>query len=111
LHIKESTPQYFRLQQDFRLQTSARLLSDITLSQRTNLSPENVHDLLNLCLTTTYFQWREKFYEQTNSTPMRSPLSPVMANLFMGEFEKKALATATLKPGFWFRYVDDTLLS
>ena len=81
-----------------------RLLSDTTLSQRTNLSPENVHDLLKLCLTTTCFQWREKFYEQTNGAPMGSPLSPVMANLFMEEFEKKALATATLKPGFWFRY-------
>ena len=34
-----------------------------------------------------------------------------MANLFMEEFEKKALVTATLKPGFWFRYVDDTLSS
>ena len=40
-----------------------------------------------------------------------APLSPVMANLFMEEFEKKAVATATLKPGFWFRYVDDTLSS
>ena len=29
--------------------------------------------------------------------------------LFMEEFEKEALATSTLKPGFWFRYVDDTL--
>ena len=88
-----------------------RLLSDITLSQRTNFSPENVHDLLKLCLTTTCFQWREKFYEQTNGAPMGSPLSPVMANLFMEEFEKKALAAATLKHGFWFRYVDDTLSS
>ena len=34
-----------------------------------------------------------------------------MANLFMEEFEKKALATSTLKPGFWLRYVDDTLSS
>ena len=45
------------------------------------------------------------------SVSLGSPLSPVMANLFMEEFEKKALATATLKPGFWFRYVDDTLSS
>ena len=30
-----------------------RLLSDITLSQRINLSPENVNDLSKLCLTTT----------------------------------------------------------
>ena len=42
---------------------------------------------------------------------MGSPFSPVMANLFMEEFEKKAIATATSKPGFWFRYVDDTLSS
>ena len=42
---------------------------------------------------------------------MGSPLSPVFGNLFMEEFEKKALATSTLKPGFWFRYVDDTLSS
>ena len=53
----------------------------------------------------------EKFYEQTHGAPMGSPLSPVMANLFMEEFEKKALTTSTLKPGFWFRYVDDTLSS
>ena len=36
---------------------------------------------------------------------------PVMANLFMEEFEKKVFATSTLKPGFWLRYVDDTLSS
>ena len=32
-------------------------------------------------------------------------------NLFMEEFEKKALATSKLKPRFWFRHVDDTLSS
>ena len=88
-----------------------RLLLDSTLPQRTNFSPENIYDLLKLCLTTTCFQWREKYYEQTYVAPMGSPLSPVMANLLMEEYEKNALATATLKPGFWFRYVDDTLSS
>ncbi len=44
-------------------------------------------------------------------TPMGRPLSPLMANLFMEEIEKNALATAALKPGFWFRYVDDRLSS
>ena len=29
----------------------------------------------------------------------------------MEEFEKKALATSTLKPESWFRYVDETLSS
>ena len=88
-----------------------RLLSDNTLHLRTTLSPENIYDLLKLCLTTTCFQWREKFYEQKHGPPMGSPLSPVTANLFMQEFEKKALATSTLKPVFLFRYADDTLSS
>ncbi len=51
----------------------------------------------------------EILYEQTYGALMGSPLSPIIANLFMEEFEKNALATATLKPGFWFRYVDNTL--
>ena len=79
-----------------------RLLLDSTLRLRTSLSPENIYDLLKLCLNTTCFQWREKFYEQTHGAPMGCPLSPVMANLLMKEFEKKALATSTLKAGFWF---------
>ena len=88
-----------------------RVLLDNTLHLRTTLSPENIYDLLKLCLTTTCSQWREKFYQQTHGAPMGSPLSPVIANLFMGELEKKALATLMLKPGFWFRYVDDILSS
>ena len=47
-----------------------RLLLDSTLPQRTSLSPENIYDLLKLCLTTTFFQWREKYGAQ-----MGSPLS------------------------------------
>ena len=97
----------------------ARFLSPCCISPRTNSKSNWVWLLmwvefpsfLNLKKSLKKFQWREKFYEQTHGAPMGSPLSPVMANLFMEEFEKKALATSTLKPGFWFRYVDDTLSS
>jgi hypothetical protein len=41
---------------------------------------------------------------------MGSPLSPVIANFFMEDFEEKALNQATLKPTCWYRYVDDTFV-
>jgi len=41
---------------------------------------------------------------------MGSLLSPVIANFFMEDFEKKAIEQATHKPICWFRYVDDTFI-
>jgi len=39
---------------------------------------------------------------------MGSPVSAVIANLYMEAFEERAIATATYKPKIWKRYVDDT---
>ena len=41
---------------------------------------------------------------------MGSPLSPVIANLYMETFEQEAIHFATDKPKFWVRYVDDTFV-
>jgi hypothetical protein len=38
---------------------------------------------------------------------MGSPISPVIANFYMEDYEKAALESAQLKPRCWFRYVDD----
>ena len=50
------------------------------------------------------------FYEQTDGVAIGSPLSPVIVNLFMEDFEKKAIEQATHKHACWFRYVDDTFV-
>jgi retron-type reverse transcriptase len=70
-------------------------------------------DLLMLfrhVLTSTYFCFEGKFFEQTDGVAMDSPLSPVVVNFFMEDFEKRAIEQATNKPACWFRYVDDTFV-
>jgi hypothetical protein len=39
---------------------------------------------------------------------MGSPLSPIGANIFMENFEKKALDSFPVKPLKWKRFIDDT---
>ena len=66
--------------------------------------------LMKLCLMSTYFQFKDSFYEQIEGVVMGSPLSPVVANSFMETLEERSLATATLQPKLCLRYVDDTFV-
>ncbi|XP_054257628.1 uncharacterized protein LOC128982715 [Macrosteles quadrilineatus] len=87
-----------------------RLTNDDTLANRTKLPVNVIMELLELCTQCNYFQLEGKLYRQDEGMAMGSPLSPIFANIFMEEFEQKALASARLKPRIWWRYVDDTFV-
>ena len=64
--------------------------------------------LLNLCLTSTYFQYKGKHYKQLHRTAMGSPVSVVVAEIIMQNIEEQALSTYTKTLPLWLRYVDNT---
>ena len=68
------------------------------LADHTNLTPTQIADLLNFVLRSTYFQYNGSIYERKDGAAMGSPVSAVIANLYMEEFEEWAIATATYKP-------------
>ena len=88
-----------------------RLENDNTLKQRTKLDVDDIMELLEFVLTTTYFSFRGEIYKQKFGTAMGSPCSAITANIFMEWLEQRALATtpAECMPKLWRRYVDDIL--
>lgn len=59
-----------------------------------------------------YFTFNKKIYRQTSGLSMGSPLSPLLAEVFMSNFEETILSSNQAKQQlkFWYRYVDDVLI-
>ncbi|XP_055622042.1 uncharacterized protein LOC129765657 [Toxorhynchites rutilus septentrionalis] len=58
------------------------------------------------CMNQNFFPFRGKFYKQTFGLSMGSKLSPLLAEVFMKDFETE-LAKEKFFPRMWKRYVDD----
>ena len=89
-----------------------RLSAASSLPARTSLSPSQITHLLGLVLRATYFSYNGSFYEQQEGAAMVSPVSAVIAHLYMEVFEEQALQSCDpqLRPRVWKRYVDDTFV-
>jgi hypothetical protein len=75
-----------------------------------NITDPGTANLIELCLKSTFFSFQGDVYEQTCGVAMGSPLSPIIANLFMEDLENNALNSSPFKPKYWNRFVDDTFV-
>ena len=80
-----------------------KLEQDTDLTNRSKMTAENIIELLGFCLNNTYFLFQEVFYEQTKGAAMVSPVSPIVANIYMEAFENTAISTALHPPRMWNR--------
>ena len=91
------------------IQVIKKLLEeDQDLKQRTSMSVDNIVSLLEFYLRSTYFTFKGTFYEQQEGAAMGSPISPIVANLYMEDLETKAIQSAQNQPSFWRRFLDNT---
>jgi hypothetical protein len=70
------------------------------------LTKSNIMELLQVCLSSTYFQYRDQYYYQKSGTAMGSPISAIVAELFLQMLEMKCIDSMSCIL-FWRRYVDD----
>ena len=64
--------------------------------------------LIKICVNDCNFSYNNKFFKQIRGLPMGSPISPIIANLFMEIFENNVLSDLSNSLICnWFRYIDD----
>lgn len=81
------------------------------IQEHTRLSKVLFFDLIKMCINSSYFSFRGKFYQMVSGMPMGSPLSPVIADLVMERLLDRVLPRLSFKPGLVKKYVDDLILT
>jgi len=81
------------------------------IALKTSIPKEEFIGAIKLILSSSFFVFNNKIYRQTFGIPMGSPLSPIIANIVLQDLEEKALQTINCDIPFYYRYVDDILLS
>jgi len=87
-----------------------RLTECNDFQERTNWSIPDVCEGLDICMQSSYFAFRGKYFKQIFGTPMVSPVSPILANLVMEDIENKAMTEFHHPPKVWIHCVDDTFV-
>ena len=87
-----------------------KLDTDPLPEEHTCIPIDNQMEMLTFFVETTYFGKGSDIYCQEEGLAMGSPLSPLLANIYMEYFEEMALGSTSLKPSMRLRYVNDTFI-
>ena len=77
------------------------LEEDKNLHLRTAMTVKHISCLHEFCLRNTHFTFQSRLYEQVEGAAMGSPISPIVANLFMEDLE---IRETVEKVCWWYLY-------
>lgn len=82
-----------------------------TENPATTMKREDMKKLLEFATKDSHFLFDGKIYDQIDGVSMGSPLAPLLAEIFLQDFEEKHLHSFKEKGIiYWRRYVDDTFV-
>ena len=74
------------------------LNNDTTLQDGTNMLPDQILELLEFLLRTTFFIFNGEFHQQTDGVAMGGPASSIVAEIYMISIETTVIMTADTPP-------------
>ncbi|XP_046585127.1 uncharacterized protein LOC124292119 [Haliotis rubra] len=83
------------------IDTDGTMVSYDVVDLFTNIPLDEALDILHI-------NWQNQIYQQIHGLPIGSPLSPVITEIYMTNFEEAALSSSPIKPLCWYWKVDDT---
>lgn len=81
------------------------------IRNNTRIPVKEVLNAIEFVLSSTYFSFNGKTYKQIFGVLMSSPLSPIIAGIVMQDLEKSILRKLPFNSSFYFRYVDNIILT
>jgi len=79
-----------------------------TIEKYTRIDKQLFMEGLRFCIIENrYFKYDDQIFKQLKGTPMGSPASPVIADIFMENLLEEAINKLTVKPRVLVKYVDD----
>lgn len=90
-------------------QTIEIVRENLLKNQMSQIETDETCMLLKLVLGQNYYMFNNKCYSQTNGLGMGSPLSGILADIYLNHQENKMIKEIkVIDPSLlWYRYVDD----
>ena len=84
---------------------NSKISTYISFTNVCRIPTEKFINLLEFALTNCIFCFNKKFYKQLQGAAIGSPVSPVIADIYMEYFESLAIPTSPTLIKWWFSYV------